>query len=545
MTLAEELRPLLAGDVRDDEETIREMSRDASLFEVRPKVVVYPRSVDDLKRLVRFVAREREKGRDLSLTPRAGGSDMSGGPLGDSIIVNVTRYLNRLIELGEGYAVVEPGLYYRDFERATLEKGYLLPCYTASKELNTLGGMVGNNSAGEKTLSYGKTDRYVEELSVVLADGEEYLMKPLTRAELDRKMRLDSFEGRVYRDLYALVSDNKALIAGARPNVAKNSAGYALWNVWDGTTFNPAQLIVGSQGTLGIVTRIRLSLVKPAGHAKMLTIFLKDLAPLPGIVNAVLAERPESFESYDDYTLKLAVRFLPELVALMKAKSVFSLLLRFLPELGMVLSGGVPKLILIAEFTGESDEEALEKAKRAAAALVPFGVPTRVTRDAREAEKYWVVRRESFNLLRKHLRGKRTAPFIDDIVVRPEFLPEFLPRLRAILAEYRIIYTVAGHIGDGNFHIIPLMDMRDPKTRRIIPELSDRVYDLVLEYKGSITGEHNDGIIRTPYLERMYGEKVCNLFKEVKHIFDPLNIMNPGKKVGGTLEYAVTHFVTE
>ena len=545
MTLAEELRPLLAGDVRDDEETIREMSRDASLFEVRPKVVVYPRSVEDLKRLVRFVAREREKGRDLALTPRAGGSDMSGGPLGDSIIVNVTRYLNRLIELGEGYAVVEPGLYYRDFERATLERGYLLPCYTASKELNTLGGMVGNNSAGEKTLSYGKTDRYVEELSVVLADGEEYTMKPLTRAELDRKMRLDSFEGRVYRDLYALVSDNRERIAAARPNVAKNSAGYALWNVWDATTFNPAQLIVGSQGTLGIVTRIRLFLVKPAGHAKMLTIFLKDLAPLPAVVNAVLAERPESFESYDDYTLKLAVRFLPELVALMKAKSVFSLLLRFLPELGMILSSGVPKLVLIAEFTGESDEEALEKAKRSAAALAPLGVPTRVTRDAREAEKYWVVRRESFNLLRKHLRGKRTAPFIDDIVVRPEFLPEFLPRLRAILEEYRIIYTVAGHIGDGNFHIIPLMDMRDPKTRRIIPELSDRVYDLVLEYKGSITGEHNDGIIRTPYLRRMYGEKVCKLFEEVKRIFDPQNIMNPGKKVGGTLEYAVTHFVTE
>ncbi|MEX0910137.1 MAG: FAD-linked oxidase C-terminal domain-containing protein, partial [Candidatus Paceibacterota bacterium] len=139
-----------------------------------------------------------------------------------------------------------------------------------------------------------------------------------------------------------------------------------------------------------------------------------------------------------------------------------------------------------------------------------------------------------FSLLREHIKGKRTAPFIDDIIVRPEFLAEFLPRLQAILDEYNLIYTVAGHAGDGNFHIIPLMDMTDNKNHEVILELSDRVYDLVLQFEGSITAEHNDGIIRTPYLEQMYGADIVALFKEVKHMFDPQNIFNPGKKVGGT-----------
>ncbi|MBI2574219.1 MAG: FAD-binding oxidoreductase, partial [Candidatus Wildermuthbacteria bacterium] len=135
-----------------------------------------------------------------------------------------------------------------------------------------------------------------------------------------------------------------------------------------------------------------------------------------------------------------------------------------------------------------------------------------------------------------------TAPFIDDIIVRPETLPEFLPALQTILSQYpQLIYTVAGHVGDGNFHIIPLMDLSRPFSGNMIAEISQKVYDLVLKFKGSITAEHNDGLIRTPFLKQMYGEKICGLFQEVKHIFDPHNIFNPGKKVNGSLQYALEH----
>ena len=143
------------------------------------------------------------------------------------------------------------------------------------------------------------------------------------------------------------------------------------------------------------------------------------------------------------------------------------------------------------------------------------------------------------------MKDKHTAPFIDDIVVRPEFLPEFLPKLNKILKEYPITYTIAGHAGNGNFHIIPLMDFADEKTGEIIIELSKKVYDLVLEYQGSTTAEHNDGLIRTPFLKQMYGDTIYGIFEKIKNIFDPSNILNPGKKVGATLDYLRAHILKE
>jgi hypothetical protein len=172
-----------------------------------------------------------------------------------------------------------------------------------------------------------------------------------------------------------------------------------------------------------------------------------------------------------------------------------------------------------------------------------FNFKMRATKNFGEEEKYWTIRRESFNLLRKHVKGKRTAPFIDDVCVLPENLPEFLPKMRKILDETGILYTIAGHAGNGNFHIIPLMNLKDDHTRALIPILSEKIYNLVKEYNGSITAEHNDGIVRTPYLDKMYSSEILDLFQQTKYIFDPKNIFNPGKKVGGSIEYMVGHII--
>jgi FAD/FMN-containing dehydrogenase len=226
----------------------------------------------------------------------------------------------------------------------------------------------------------------------------------------------------------------------------------------------------------------------------------------------------------------------------MGAKNVLKLGVEFLPEMWMTITGGVPKLILMADFAGNNEQEVYEKAMAAQDHLKELGLKTRVTKTAAEMKKYWTIRRESFNLLRHHIQGKHTAPFIDDLVVDPKFLPEFLPRLNKILKKYpKLIYTVAGHMGNGNFHIIPLMDLKEKDAPEIIKNLGMEVYDLVLEYHGSITGEHNDGLVRSPYLKKMYGEKVYKLFEETKKIFDPENIFNPGKKVGDTLSYSLHH----
>jgi len=222
---------------------------------------------------------------------------------------------------------------------------------------------------------------------------------------------------------------------------------------------------------------------------------------------------------------------------------------QFLPEFKMLVLGGLPKLILLAEFTGDSEKEVQEKAKEAKEYIKDFRLQTRVTKNAKEVEKYFTIRRKSFSLLHNHASGLFAAPFIDDVVVRPKHLPEFLPRLNALMRPYqkqkKLVYTIAGHAGDGNFHIIPLMDLTKPSVREVIKELTPKVHKLVLKYKGSITGEHNDGLIRSPYLKDMYGEEVYTLFEQTKRIFDAKNIFNPGKKVGGTIEYAMSHIITE
>jgi FAD/FMN-containing dehydrogenase len=532
----------IKGEVTDDAETLQKASRDTSLFERMPELVVYPKDAEDVSAILKETVKAKEAGANVSLTGRSAGTDMSGGPLTTSVVVSFTKHMNRMggvISTGEtGSAYTEPGVYYRDFEKATLEKGLIMPSYPASREIAAMGGIVSNDSGGERTLRYGKTQKYVEEVEVVLSDGSQALFKSLTKTELEEKKKLQTLEGKIYREMDALLSDNVGLIEGHRPKVSKNSAGYALWSVKDPKTetFNLAKLICGSQGTLALWTHAKLSLVKPKEHRAMLVAFLYDFNVLPEIVKRVLAFNPESFESYDDQTFTLAVKFLPDMLSQMGLVKAARLGLDFIPEAAMVATGGVPKLILMAEFAEDTIEEADKQAFAAKEALADLHVHTKIEKDEKESEKYWIIRRESFSLLRKNPHGLRTAPFMDDFVVPPSSYPDFLPKLNALLEEYKshFIYTIAGHIGNGNFHIIPLMDLSKEENRQIIFELGPKVYELVIKEGGTTTGEHNDGIVRTPYLPMLFGEQMIALFEKTKHIFDPLNIFNPGKKVGGT-----------
>jgi len=488
--------------------------------------------------------------------------------LNESIILDFTAHMNKVIEVGVDYAITEPGAFYRDFEKETLKKGLLMPSYPASRELCAVGGMVANNAGGEKSLRYGKTENYVEELDVVLNDGNEYVFKALTVDELEQKKSQNDFEGEIYRKMHELLGGNYELIQKAKPDVSKNSAGYALWNIWrpaaeiDGDVesqgqerqvsmngnigtgmFDLTKLFVGSQGTLGIITKMKFRLVNPATFSKLLIVFLKDMDVTGDLVIALNTHNPESMESYDDNTFKLALKILPDLVRKIGLASLF----KFIPDVWAIVTGGVPKLIMLVEFTGDDEESVERKVQNIKQEIKSrFKVKTRIASNEADVQKYWTIRRESFNLLRKHVKGKKAAPFIDDIIVKPEYLSKFLTELKGILDEYKkyMIYTIAGHPGDGNFHIIPLMDLSDEKSRLVIPEISEKVYDLVLKYGGSITAEHNDGLIRTPYLEKMYGEDIVELFEQVKEIFDPLNIFNPGKKVGGDIEYSMRHIKT-
>ena len=547
------IKKFFFGEVFTDEKTLSAYSHDASLFEVKPRLVAKPRDAKDVAELVSFVAEKKNTDSTISITARAAGTCMSGGSLNESIILDVNAHMQGIKEFKSKSVRALPGTFYRDFEKETLKHGLILPCYTASKELCAIGGMIGNNAAGEKTLSYGKMENYIESLNVVFADGKEYEAKPLSRGELEVKMKQGDFEGNIYKKIWDLIQVNKKEIEENKPRVSKNSAGYYLWNVWSPESsgekgrgvFDLTKLIVGSQGTLGIVTEARLRLVPVRKKSKLFVIFMKDLEKLGDLVNEILALSPESVESYDDDTLKLAIRFFPEMLKSMKATSLLGLFWGFVPEMLMVLRGGLPKLILLAEFAGDDEKEIDMKIKELERKVKPYNLRTRFVRSEKESEKYWTVRRESFSLLRKHVHGKRTAPFVDDVVVEPKHLPEFLPKMRKILDEYKLLYTIAGHAGNGNFHVIPLMDMKDKNNVNVITEVSDKIYDLVREYHGSITAEHNDGIVRTPYLGKMYSPRMLEIFQEIKNIFDPKNIFNPGKKVNGSVEYLRSHIATK
>ncbi|MCR4325915.1 MAG: FAD-binding oxidoreductase [Patescibacteria group bacterium] len=546
--LSERLARLVKGDVATDGETRKKHSRDTSIFERMPEVVVFPKDADDVSAVVRYAHEARGRGEQVSVTGRSAGTDITGGPLTDSIVLSFTKYMNHMGDIRDDEASAEPGMYYRDFEKQTLAKtGKLMPSYPASREICAIGGIVSNDSGGELTLKYGKTNRFVRSLDVVLSDGSQATLRALSARELEEKKREHTLEGEIYRKMHALISEHDSEIEAARPTVRKNSAGYALWNVVDKErgTFDLAQLICGSQGTLALVTEATLGLVELEKHRSMLVVFLSDLGILPEIVRRVLNLKPETFESYDKYTFQLAIRFIFPLLRSAGLKKMIWMGISFIPEVMMVLTGGIPKLVLMAEFAEDSADEALQKAEQAQAALHGLAVRTEIEKSERQAAKFWAMRRESFNLLRKHMPGMTAASFIEDIVVHPEDYPKFLPELEALLSQYNFTFTIAGHIGDGNFHIYPFIDMDSSKNRQTIMELQPKVYDLVLKYHGSITGEHNDGIIRTPYLTRMFGEDVVKLFTEVKHIFDPLDVLNPGKKVGGTMDdikrFMLTH----
>ena len=535
------------GDLDDSAEAKDLYSHDASMFELIPKLVVFPKDSRDVSMLVGTVNANKSSLPELSLTARGAGTDMSGGAINESIIVDFNKYFTRIGEITETTANVQPGVFYRDFEVETLKHGALMPTYPASRELCSIGGMVNNNCGGEKSLEYGKIQRFIPSLSVVFADGIERVVRPLNRKELDVKMAQKDFEGYVYREIFRLIEDHYDLVKGARPRVSKNSTGYYLWDVWDRGTgiFDLTQLICGAQGTLGFVTDVNFRLVPHRPHSGLLVLFMRDIDELGELINKVLEHKPATFECFDDATLLLTIKFMPYFLKMLGFRKFVRLLFSLVPD-GLQLLHGIPKMILMVEFNGNTENEVRDKIKALHRELKQHRARYEINgfeEDPTEgkSEKFWTMRRHAFNLLRSKVKEKHTAPFIDDLVVNPQYLTKFLPELRVIIKKYKLLATIQGHMGDGNFHIIPLMKLEDPAERaKLLPAMKE-VDELVLKYHGSLSGEHNDGLVRGPWLVQMYGAEVVGIFQAAKRIMDPQNIFNPHKKSDADWDYSFGH----
>lgn len=535
------------GDIDDAPAKLDDYSHDASMFEIRPELVVAPRDSEDVEALVKLVADMKSELPNLSLTARSAATCMSGGAINDSIIIDFKKYFITIGKITSDSGQTQPGVMYRDFEFQTLKHSAIMPTFPASREMATVGGMVSNNSGGEKSLEFGKTEDFVQELSFVFADGIERIVKPLNKAELDIKMNQSNFEGRVYKQIFSLIEANYDEIKSAKPKVSKNSTGYNIWDVWDRKTeiFDLTKLLVGSQGTLGMVTDINFKLVPHRPHSGLLVLFMKNINALGEVIPKVLESKPATFESFDDATLWLSIRFMPSFLKILGWKKFIHLLITLIPD-GIQLLRGMPKLVLMIEFEGETEREVRNKVHSLHLELKKHRARYEINgfeEDPTEgkSEKFWIMRRYSFQLLRSKVKDKHTAPFIDDFVVPPIYLTEFLPKLREIIKKYKLFATIAGHMGDGNFHVIPLMKLEDPDDRKKILPAMKAVNNLVLKYKGSLSGEHNDGLVRGPWLEAMYGKHMLDIFRDTKSIMDPQCIFNPHKKANADWEYSFSH----
>lgn len=535
-----------------DSSTLDKYSTDASVFEVKPQGVAFPKNLEELKSLVQLadsMASDNSPER-FSLSPRAGGTCMSGGSLTEGVMVDLTSGFNSLGQIEDGpdpqngdpikQIWVGAGTYYRDLERLTLanpsRRGgpLILASYTSSKDICAIGGMVGNNASGEKSLRYGATVDNVLAVKMVCANGQEYEFRELSRFELDAKKKLNSFEGVLYKGLSNLIFSNRRLIESAKPNVKKNAAGYSLWNVWDPVrqTFNIAKLIVGSQGTLGVVTEVLVRLTPTPKYTSMLVLPIENLSDLALAIKEILSYGPEGLETYDDNTYELAKKYMSK-------------------EATLASRADGAKLVLFAQFAESTESATKAVAQKCLVALqgvAGHNFKPAIIDSPEEVAAHWAIRRASFKLIKNYAEGNmRAVPVIEDTIVDVAKYGEFLGRLQLILSDYNMKYTFAGHIGDGSIRLVPLVDFAAPDAVDKVFDLARRTYDLVIEFGGSISVDHNDGIIRTPFLNMMFKPEVLAIFAQTKKIFDPHGIFNPGKKVPidkppvGSLKYAKEH----
>ncbi len=536
------LRKLIKGEVSTDTPTRHAASHDASVYELIPEAVISPIDSADIEKLVKFISQHKASYPKLAITPRSAGTDMSGGPLSSSIVLDMTTHFNEIKSLKGSLLKTHPGVYLRDIDPLLYDNGLHLGCVPASRAINTIGGMVGNNSGGERSLQYGNTERWVRELKVVFADGKEYVVKPLNKNQLQRKLKEKTFEASLYRKVYALIEANYDLIKNARPNVNKNSMGYNLWSVWDRDTgiFDMTRLITGSQGTLGIITEITVEAVPKAPHSGLLLAYLPSIKHLGEVIKTVMQHNPATFEGFDNITFNLGIRYFKTFqkqLGLTEMLRQQAILLHSVAK----FKGHIPSMFLMIEFDGQTKAEVLNKISRLHDDLKKFKIKMDIESDDASAAPFWKIRRASLSLLQNQVHGRYASPFIDDMAVPTQFLPEFIPKLRKVIRKYKLPATLQGHFGDGNFHVIPLMDIAGKNDRAKLEPVMRELIPIVQAYGGTMAGEHNDGMIRGPWLPAMFGQDVYEIFKQTKEIFDPQYIFNPHKKTDASWEYSMSH----
>lgn len=476
-----------------DQKIITEHSTDASVFKVTPKGIFFPKNVGEVVEIVKKVAVEKS-----SVSVRAGGTCMTGGSLTEGYILNMTKYMNKVeIDPVKKTATVEMGAYFRDIEEAAKKHGLMFAPYPSSHLIAGIGGMIGNNASGEKSMRFGATIDNVLSLEVVLSDGEIIQTKP-KKVETEKEKKL--FE------LHTKYAEH---LRHAQGNVKKVASGYRLDRIINGDKIDLTPLFVGTQGTLGIITKAVLKLVPIPKSTTLYLIPINSIKELPAILKNVLEHNPESVETFDVHTFERARLHMKE----------------YAVHIDRFFTKDTTALIL-AQF----DTEVSIQGEKITDPIV--------------VEAAWKIRRSSFTLIRDHNEpGKRAVPCVEDVIVPIDRFDALIEGLVYCIDKYSIQYAFHGHIADGALRIIPVFDFNTPNVVDTILAFTHDVIALVKNLGGNMSSDHSDGIIRTPFLKEFYGPVLYGVFEEIKRIFDPQSVFNPHKKIGGTEEHIKKYIV--
>jgi len=526
-TLIKELQEKLDGEVVYDSHTREFFSTDGGIFKVTPKLIVYPSGEKDVIETLRFNHNLVPKKRALPITARGKGTDQGGAALSEGISLVFPAHMRKMVEMKKDTVTVQPGMIFAHLESILKSHGRFLPPYPASMDFCSIGGALANNSSGEKTLKYGPMRNYVAGLRVVLHNGDVIETYRLNKKELKQKKKQGDLEGELYRSIDDLIENNRELISNARPKVSKNSAGYDLWDIKgkDGS-FDLSQLFVGSQSTLGVITEASMYHVPYNKNTTLLVGYFDSVKKLQEAVVEISSLNPSAQELVDDKVIEFVMEKQPSVIK------------GLLPE-------KMPKVILLVEFDDEKAKVQAKKSKQVQKIIEKLAYEMKVSNNKLEQDKLWKIRRQAAAVIWMQQGPKKALPIIEDGIVPLEKFDEFVEKAYKLLDKYKVKDAVWGHAGNGHLHIQPFLDLSNIRDRHKIYALSDEFYKMVLSLGGSISGEHNDGIMRGSYLRQMYGGEIYDLFKQIKKMLDPYNLLNPRTKLGATKEYGQVHLRKE
>ncbi len=503
----EKLKKSIHGNVLYNELSRSLYSSGASLYRIKPLAIVQPKDRNDLVKTIQFAQKHK-----IPITSRGGGTSRTGNELGEGILIDFSKFLNKIIEINpeEKWVRVQPGIVQAELNRQLKSYDLYFPIDPSTKASATLGGMISNNSSGPHAVKYGTTRSHINSLELVLSNGEiiETGRKPFFRDAKDNNSA-ETMERQIYLKVPEIINKYGKFLEPERPFVTKNSCGYYIWDLMTKDSIDLTPLLVGSEGTLALVSEATLQLSTIPEKSLSGFVYFDDLDKVGLATQQILEEGPSMIEIMEKHILDLAREQYPDLAEFFPENTDASLFIEFQEKTET----------LLREKFSRVRKRLLEESRLAESMLE--------ARNAADMQKFTKIRSISGPILNRMKGPRRPVAFVEDAAVHVSRLPEYISGLRKLFEKFNVKAAIYGHAGDGNLHTMAILDLRHQDDVKTMQALSDAVCDLVLSLKGTVSGEHADGRLRTFYVKRQYPH-LYGAMKEIKAIFDPKGIMNPG-----------------